>query len=121
MRRALSYEPKHPQNRRAFLHPVVHLAVTPPGGRKIDGEYQHLRTCRNGSFDHALDETTVFEHVELEPRGNTGLLRNLVHIAPPHGRQRKRNPNRLRRIGRFDFAATRVHSGHTDGPQDDWQ
>jgi len=34
-----------------------------------------------------LDETAVFEHVELEPRGNAGLLRDLMHVAHSHGRQ----------------------------------
>ena len=92
VRRALSYEAQHPQKCRVLLHPVVHLTVTPPGGRKIDGEYQHLRACGNGSFNHAFDEAAVFEHIELEPRGNAGLQRDLVHIAHPHGRQRKRNP-----------------------------
>ena len=50
-----------------------------------------------------------------------GLLRDLLHITHPHGGQRKRNPDRRRRIGGFDFAAARVHPGHADGSEDDWK
>jgi len=59
----------------------------------------------------------IVEHVELEPGRDARPLRDLVHIAHPHGRQRKRNANRLRRIGSLDFTAARVHSGHTHRPQ----
>jgi hypothetical protein len=30
-------------------------------------------------------------------------------------------PTAFAAFGRFDFAAARVHPGHTDGPEDDWQ
>jgi len=90
--------------------PVAQILVALAEDLQVERQHQRRAFGRLGAVDQVCDELAILHHVELEPEGLRGHRGDVLDRADRHRRQRERDAEFFRRLGRQHLAVGMLHA-----------